>query len=96
MIHKLLLAAGLLLGPALLHAADGNYPVGSIPAALKEKANAVVRMHQTTYTVKHVGEAITKIHRVVTLMNAQAKDQAHLIVYYNTAFDKVGQIEGTM
>jgi hypothetical protein len=96
MIHKLLLAAGLLLGPGLLHAADGNYPVSGIPSALKEKAHAVIRMHQTTYTVKNVGEATTKIHHAVTLLDAQAKDQAHLVVHYNTAFDKVGQIEGTM
>ncbi len=96
MIHKLLLAAGLLLGPALLHAADGNYPVGSIPAALTEKANAVVRMHQTTYTVKHLGEATVHIRYAVTLLNAQAKKQAYLTIFYDTSFDKVGAIQGTM
>jgi hypothetical protein len=96
MIHKLLLAAGLLLGPGLLQAADGNYPVSVIPASLKEKAHAVVRMHQTTFSVKNAGEATHKVRYAVTLLNEQAKRHASLEVHYNKQLSRVNYIEGTL
>jgi hypothetical protein len=96
MIHKLFLAAGLLLGPGLLLGADVNYPVSSIPAALKEKAHAVVRMHQTTFTVKNLGEATHKVRYAVTLLNEQAKSHASLEVHYNKQLSRVNYIEGTL
>ena len=96
MIHKLLLAAGLLLGPALLHATDSKYPVSSIPAALREKAHAVVRMHQTTYTVKNLGEATHKVRYAMTLLDEQAKAHAILVVHYNKQLGRVNHIEGTL
>ncbi len=96
MMTKLLLAAGLLLGPGLLPAADINYPVSSIPAALKEKAHAVVRMHQTTFAVKSLGEATHKVRYAVTLLNEQARSHASLEVHYNKQLSRVNYIEGTL
>lgn len=96
MISKILLAAGLLLGAGALHAAEGVYSVSKIAPELKEKAHAVVRMHQTTFTVKNIGEATRKVRYAVTLLDAHARRQAYLTVFYNTAFDKVNIIQGIM
>ncbi len=96
MISKLLLATGLLLGASTLRASDGVYPVSKIAPELKEKAHAVVRMHQTTFTVKNLGEATTKVRYAVTLLNEHAKSHASLEVHYNKQLGHVNYIEGTL
>jgi len=94
---KLLFTTTLLLGAGLLRAAGGDgYPVSKIAPELKEKAHAVVRLHQTTFTVKNPGEATHKVRYAVTLLDEHARNHAFLEVHYNKQLGRVNYIEGTL
>ncbi|AKD54453.1 DUF3857 domain-containing protein [Spirosoma radiotolerans] len=72
-----------------------EYQSGSLPSALKENAHAVVRRHETTFTVKSVGEATQRIHTVVTILDERGDDQAKKVVGYDK-LSKVTSLEGTL
>ncbi len=90
------MAAGLLLGPGLLQAADGNYPVSSIASHLKENAHAVVRKYETVFTVKSPAETVQKTHLVITLLHEKAREHAELTIGYNSQLDKINFISGVL
>jgi transglutaminase-like putative cysteine protease len=75
--------------------ADNLYPAFTIPEALKTNAYAVVRLHETTFTVTSPGEAIEKIHYVITILNERGQKQAVLGVPYDK-LSKVNSIEGAL
>ena len=81
----LFLPWGLLLAIVLPAAAAPGpfYPVSTIPAALRENAHAVVRLHETQYEVRSAGEASVRVHYVVTILDAHARQQAWLKVPYD-------------
>ncbi len=69
--------------------ADGLYPAAAIPEAMRRNAYAVIRLHETTFTVKSAGEAVEKVHYVVTVLNERGKGQAKMNVFY----DKLHRVE---
>ncbi|MCU0355187.1 MAG: DUF3857 and transglutaminase domain-containing protein [Cytophagales bacterium] len=75
--------------------ADNFYPAFTIPEALKTNAYAVMRLHETTFTVKSPGEAVERVHFVMTVLNEKGDDQARLIVDYDK-LSKVNEIEGAL
>ena len=75
--------------------ADGLYPAAAIPEAMRRNAYAVIRLHETTFTVKSAGEAVEKVHYVVTVLNERGKSQAKLKVYYDR-LSHVDNVQGTL
>jgi transglutaminase-like putative cysteine protease len=75
--------------------AQDEYRAATIPATLREKADAVIRRHETVFVVKSPGEAVETIHTVVTVLKPAGDDQAELVVPYDK-FDKVLNLEGTL
>ncbi|KAA2243133.1 DUF3857 domain-containing protein [Chitinophaga agrisoli] len=67
--------------PAL--AGDPQYPASTIPAALKEKAHAVKRMEEITFTMTSSNESLYTRHYVITILDGNGEDNAHLLVPYD-------------
>ncbi len=72
-----------------------QYAVASISAQLKENAHAVVRRHDTEFTVKNVGEATMKVTGAITVLDEKGESHAILAVPYNK-FTKVNDIEAQL
>lgn len=79
----------------LLYAAGGNYSIATIPPQLLENANAIIRVHETTFTVKSIGEATQKVHYTITILNEKAKRHATLGVPYSKLI-KFNSLQGTL
>jgi Domain of Unknown Function with PDB structure (DUF3857)/Transglutaminase-like superfamily len=60
-----------------------NYPVASIADSLKQNAHSVVRLSEETFTVLTAGEALHKIHSVVTVLDARGQKNATVSVFYD-------------
>jgi hypothetical protein len=67
MRNTLLLSLAMILGYSSL--AQENYSVNLIPDELKENANAVIRMHNTSVEVVALDQMIISEYRVVTILN---------------------------
>ncbi|RYF50733.1 MAG: DUF3857 domain-containing protein, partial [Cytophagaceae bacterium] len=85
----------LLLFVSQIAHAQIEYQSGSLSSALKENAHAVVRRHETTFTVKSIGEATQRIHTVVTVLDERGDDQAKKVVGYDK-LSKVTNLEGAL
>jgi hypothetical protein len=81
--------------PVSHHFAENKYPVAAIPAPLLEKANAVLRRHETVYTVNSISEANKKVFYAITILNEKGKEHAALYVPYNK-LHKVNYIHGAV
>jgi transglutaminase-like putative cysteine protease len=75
--------------------AQNPWAADKIPAELKEKAHAVVRMSETFFTVKNIGEATEKNHIVVTILDEQGLRFASQVIFYNK-LTKINDLEGTL
>ena len=75
--------------------ADGLYPAAAIPEAMRRNAYAVIRLHETTFTVKSAGEAVEKVHYVVTVLDQKGSGQARHIEFYDR-LSKISKLEGTL
>jgi hypothetical protein len=49
--------------------AQNQWGADKIPTELKEKAHAVVRMSETFFTVKNIGEATKTNHYAITILD---------------------------
>lgn len=90
LFHTLLL---MLLARLIL--AQQQYPVALIPAELREKAHAVVRLHQTEFIVENAGQAITRIKGAITILDEKGESHAMLGIAYNK-FTKVNDLEAQL
>src|SRR6218665_3818112 len=72
-----------------------DYKAESIPATLKENAHAVVRRHETTFTVKAPGEATQRVYTLVTVLDNEGDDYATKVVGYDK-LSKVTNMEGAL
>ena len=75
--------------------AQSEYKADAIPATLKENAHSVIRRHETVFTVKSAGEAVQRIHSIVTILDKEADDQAKTVVGYDK-LSKVTDLEGAL
>ncbi len=73
----------LLLAALPAFAGDPQYPAATIPAALKEKAHAVKRMEEITFTMTSSSEALYTEHYVITILDGNGEDHARLVVPYD-------------
>lgn len=72
-----------------------KYPASAISADIKAKAHLVVRDFKTTFTVKEIGEAVTKIEEVITIMDEKGVENSTIVIPYNK-FTKVNDIEAVL
>ena len=75
--------------------AQNPWTADKIPAELKEKAHAVVRMSETFFTVKNIGEATQTVHYAITILDEQGLKNAHVLVFYDK-LSKVNSLEGVL
>jgi hypothetical protein len=85
MKRLLSLLAGSLLLASAARAGGGppRFPVAAVPAALRENAHAVVRLHDETLVVKSVGRTVETVHQAVTIFDENGARWATEIVYYD-------------
>ena len=69
------------------------YKAETIPDSLKEDANSVVRYSLTDITIKGPGKAVIKKHKLITILNEKADNQAVLVLGYNKKYDSYSDIE---
>lgn len=79
-MRKLLLAA-LLAGP--LARAQTEYRADILPDVLTTNAHAVIRRHETTFTVRSIDEATQRIRQVITVLDEQGDEHATMTVGYD-------------
>jgi hypothetical protein len=70
-----------------------NYTVASIPTELTEKAHAVVRLTETSFYIKNIGEAEERVRTVITILDENGKDHATEVVGYDK-LTKIKNFEG--
>ena len=75
--------------------AQNQWATEKIPAELKEKAHAVVRMSETFFTVKNIGEATKTVHYAITILDEQGLENAHVLVFYDK-LTKVNDLQGVL
>ncbi|MES2520928.1 MAG: DUF3857 domain-containing protein [Bacteroidota bacterium] len=76
-------------------AQNQQWATDKIPAELTEKAHAVIRLSETTFTVKNIGEATEKKHYVITILDEQGLDNASVTIFYNK-LEKINNFEGVL
>ncbi|PST83219.1 hypothetical protein C7T94_11525 [Pedobacter yulinensis] len=72
----------LLLSVTALHAA-AQYAVDQIPAALKTRANAVIRDMETTVDMRAPNDVGTRVRKVLTVLNKNGREHARLVLMYS-------------
>jgi len=81
MKKKLLLAASLLLVAAPAFVQNISYVLSTISEPLRKNAHIVTRYENSFFEVADLNEASLKIHRVVTMLDADGKDALHFAQY---------------
>lgn len=72
-----------------------NYAVQTIPSELKNEASAVIRLQEESFEVLTVGEAVHRIHTVVTILNEEGEKYASEEVHYSK-LSRVKNFEGKL
>ncbi|MBC7890733.1 MAG: DUF3857 and transglutaminase domain-containing protein [Sphingobacteriaceae bacterium] len=77
------LLLSLLAIPAFATDDKPQYAASAIPAALRTGAHAVLRQHETTFTVKSAGKATERVHLAITILDESGQDHATQVVRYD-------------
>ena len=80
-MKKYLLLIPLLFVLSGMHAQNKIFDAASIPEELRKNAYSVVRDEHIEFEVKSVDKAVYKVHRVVTVLNENGKDQLQFQEY---------------
>ncbi|MFC6996681.1 DUF3857 domain-containing protein [Rufibacter roseus] len=72
-----------------------EYSALTIKSALSKGADAVIRQEEVQFTVLSAKSATEKVRQVVTVLNADGKEHATLVVHYDK-LNKVDYIRGTV
>lgn len=80
-----------LLGPG----PGSGYETGSLSPALKENAHAVIRVHETTFTVKSANSAVERVRFAVTILDENAEAMNTLVVPYDK-LNKIAYLKGSL
>ena len=65
------------------------YSAFTIPKELLKDAHAVVRRYDVSFTIKDMGTAVEKEHKIVTILNEESKHYGEAYFWY----DKINEIE---
>lgn len=60
-----------------------SYTAEEIPAALKNRANAVIRKMETTVDMRANDNVSLNIKKIVTILNKNGDDEAELTLFYD-------------
>ncbi|MBI5476955.1 MAG: DUF3857 and transglutaminase domain-containing protein [Ignavibacteriales bacterium] len=74
---------------------NDKYIAAKIPDTLLINANAVVRYESKSFTVMNEEEAVEKVHKIITIMNANGQNYSALELYYDK-FHKIENLDGTL
>lgn len=85
----------LLLCCTVRSAAQENYDVAKIPAALLKNATAVVRKDEMTFVVKNVSDATLSVKFAVTILSENGDKHASMSDYYDK-FSSLSNLKATM
>ncbi len=83
------------LGGLLRVAAQSEYAVAHIPAALKSRADAVVRHEEIVVDMHSPTKVRYRVNRAITVFNPAGDERARLVVYYDKA-TSIKQISGAV
>jgi len=72
-----------------------QYETAALPDVLKENAHAVVRTHETTFTIKSISSAVKRVQYAVTILDENAARNATIYVPYDKLI-KVNYLKGTL
>jgi hypothetical protein len=62
---------------------DIKYPCNNLKPELTKNANAIIREQEETFTIVDKGHATCKVHKVITILNKSADDEAILHLVYD-------------
>lgn len=83
-MHKTsLLLVFLLLSASFIGICQSIYPVTEIPDELKKDVSAVIRHHQTVFTIQEKNKATYQVKTVATIFNRGGRGYAYPVVGYN-------------
>ncbi|MCK8490764.1 DUF3857 and transglutaminase domain-containing protein [Spirosoma sp. RP8] len=85
----------LILVMSRMAAGQSEYQASTLPPALKENAHAVIRRHETVFSVESAGEATQRIRSVVTVLDEQGDGHSRMVVGYDK-LSKVVNLEGAL
>lgn len=68
------------------------YRAAGIPDSLKTDANSIVRYSSTDIVVKGPGKMVITTHKIVTVLNEKADDEAIMILQYSKKYDSFSDI----
>ncbi len=88
-----LLLINLLLSYFFAIAGEGEFSVLKINPLLLKNANAVVRIDETSFTIKNPSQTVLTNHYAITILNEKADDWAIFSEYYNK-HRRIESIEG--
>lgn len=99
MVKSLLLI--FIIATTTTYAVDPKYPVSTIPAALKENVDVIIRNEEYTFKIISKSKAVYTVKSVYTILNDRGKRYATAVVGYDklskinnfnaTAFDAAGK-----
>ena len=69
------------------------YVAANIPDSLKKDANSVIRLDDTRIEIKEQGKVVWKSHRILTILNQKAEDEAITVMSYDRKFSTVNNPE---
>ncbi len=78
-----------------VHAADGEYAVNKIPAALLKNANAVIRLREEYTELQKEDKLFTREHYVITILNEDGARFSGMYEFYDK-FNEIKSIEGAL
>ena len=73
-----------------------KFPVDLIPAHLKEKVDAVVRVDQTIFRIENIAKAYSNHHIVVTIFNEKGEEKYAKFYCWYSKLSKVVSLEGKL
>ncbi|WP_069659763.1 DUF3857 domain-containing protein [Arcticibacter eurypsychrophilus] len=74
-------------------AAADYYIAANIPDSLKKDANSVIRLDDTRIEIINPGKVVWKSHRILTILNQKAEDEAMTVMSYDRKFSTVNNPE---
>lgn len=86
-----LVAIALLFGSQKVNGQE--WATSRIPADLKLKANAVVRLEESSLTINDKGEAVHEVNTVVTILNEKGNRFSQMVGFYNK-YTSISGIKG--